>query len=422
MKLAFDRASVRRTDVNGRLHVEVSNISAATVNPYFGREIPGAEALGLQPDKIYQLLRDPGELAKAASTFNNLPLLSEHVPVFADKPKKELVVGSTGTDAVFEAPYLRNSLVVWDAVAIAGIESGEQRELSCAYFYTPDMTPGVYEGAPYDGVMRDIRANHVALVEIGRAGPAVVVSDANPFIKTPSKEKPMKPTRKAVAVRAALRAVLRPLMAQDGAFDIAALVVNVKSATLAQDSARIIKGVQAKLPTVDAAMLADTIKMAADAEPDEPDEKKPATDEQGPDESDEDYKKRMEAKKAAEDEDDAKKDGDKKAAMDTAIARASTNARAAAIADMQAIRRAEKEVQPHIGEVAAMDSAAAVYRLALDNAKVDLTGVPEAAYGAMVRMLRKPGEVNVAPRIAQDAAAASKTAAQFPALARFNQA
>ena len=51
------------------------------------------------------------------------------------------------------------------------------RELSCAYRYTPDFTPGKYEGTPYDFVMRAIRGNHVALVEEGRAGPDVVVAD-----------------------------------------------------------------------------------------------------------------------------------------------------------------------------------------------------------------------------------------------------
>ena len=70
--LAFDR-SARWKDQDGNLHVRVSNISKATVNPYRGNEIPGWEELGLDPKKIYQLLRDPDELKKAASTFCGLP-------------------------------------------------------------------------------------------------------------------------------------------------------------------------------------------------------------------------------------------------------------------------------------------------------------------------------------------------------------
>ena len=42
------------------------------------------------------------------------------------------------------------------------------------------MTPGVYEGHRYDGIMTNIRGNHVALVKDGRAGTDVVVQDAMP--------------------------------------------------------------------------------------------------------------------------------------------------------------------------------------------------------------------------------------------------
>ena len=86
--LAFDRASVRTYDRDGRLHVEISNISKATVNPYIGREIPDWKALGLDPDKVYKLLRDPDELAKAAPTFNNIPVLSRHVAAAARAPER----------------------------------------------------------------------------------------------------------------------------------------------------------------------------------------------------------------------------------------------------------------------------------------------------------------------------------------------
>jgi hypothetical protein len=175
--LAFDR-SLRTTDKDGRLHVAVCNLSKSNVCEYRGSEIPGADALGLDPNRLYRLLRDPKELAKAAPTFNNLPLLIAHVPVTADDPRRDLVVGSTGTDAAFENGFLRNSLVVWDSEAIAGIETEAQKELSAAYHYTADMTPGEFNGESYAGVMRNIVGNHVALVAEGRAGPDVVVGDS----------------------------------------------------------------------------------------------------------------------------------------------------------------------------------------------------------------------------------------------------
>jgi hypothetical protein len=179
--LAHDRmGSVRMTDEDGRLHVAATPISKACVNAYYGREIPGADALGLAPDRLYNLLRDPAELARAAPSFNALPVLAEHAHVTAAAPRADLVVGTTGTNARFTSPYLTNSLAIWNAGAIHNIRSGAQRELSCAYRYTPVMEAGQFEGQPYDGRMTNIRGNHVALVPSGRAGPDVVVADAKP--------------------------------------------------------------------------------------------------------------------------------------------------------------------------------------------------------------------------------------------------
>jgi hypothetical protein len=175
--LAFDK-SVRTVDHDGHLRIAVANISKATVNPYYGKEIPGWKELGLEPSRTYQLLRDPAELAKSAATFNGKPLVKKHVPLNADDHPHEKVVGSVGNDVRWEAPYLRASLTVWDNNSIAGIDTGDQRELSSAYYYDADMTPGEFAGMSYDGVMRNIRGNHVALVEAGRAGSDVAVGDA----------------------------------------------------------------------------------------------------------------------------------------------------------------------------------------------------------------------------------------------------
>jgi hypothetical protein len=177
--LALDRASGRTYDRDGRLHVAIANISKANVCPYAGEEIPDCDRLGLQPDRTYQLLRDPDELAKAAPTFRNLPILSRHVPVSADDHQPGLVIGSTGTDVAFVAPYLQSSLVIWSAAAITRIEDGSQRELSSAYRYRAIMEPGDFEGVRFDGKMVDIIGNHVALVAEGRAGADVVVGDAS---------------------------------------------------------------------------------------------------------------------------------------------------------------------------------------------------------------------------------------------------
>lgn len=176
--LALDRASIRRTDQDGHLHVALTPISKAAVNPYLGREIPGYEALGLDPDRTYNLLRDPDELAKAAPTFAGKPLLLDHEPVSADDHPRGRTVGAVGEGVVWRAPYLMAPLSVWDGEAIRGIESGRQKELSSAYRYTPVLEPGTYQGQHYDLRMTGIIGNHVSLVAEGRAGSDVVVGDS----------------------------------------------------------------------------------------------------------------------------------------------------------------------------------------------------------------------------------------------------
>lgn len=179
--LTFDAApSQRETDENGFLHVGASHITKATVNPYYGREIPGWQEAGLDPEAVYYGLRDPEELQASLETWAGLPLHIEHHVDSAEEPQKLTRVGAVGTGAVWNPPYVDAPLTVWDRAAIDAIEDGSFRELSCAYRYDPDFTPGTYEGTPYDFIMRNIRGNHVALVEEGRAGPDVVVADSLP--------------------------------------------------------------------------------------------------------------------------------------------------------------------------------------------------------------------------------------------------
>ncbi len=181
--MAMDRASSRSYDADGRLHVDQANISKAVVNPYYGEEInkvmenqPGWQPL--QPDRKYMLLRPAEELEKATQTFNGLPILWVHKPTSAEDHPHEITIGATGNEAVFEAPYLKNSLSIWPAYASAAIEDGDQKQLSAGYKYRAVMEPGEYEGARFDGRMVDLVGNHIALVVEGRAGADVGVGDS----------------------------------------------------------------------------------------------------------------------------------------------------------------------------------------------------------------------------------------------------
>lgn len=180
--------SARTRDKNGFLQVKTSNLTRDHVAPYYGREIPGWEERQLDPDRIYYGWRNPDELKAALATFNGVPLLIEHKFDSAEHPNKELRVGTVGTSAKWEPPYITNALSVWDEKAISAIEDGTLRDLSCGYRYKPDFTPGeTPDGLAYDFVMRDIACNHVALVHEGRA-PYCYVSDEKPRGITMSEE------------------------------------------------------------------------------------------------------------------------------------------------------------------------------------------------------------------------------------------
>lgn len=375
--LAFDRASVRTIDANGRLQISRTNISKANVNGYYGREIPRSEELGLEPNKLYRLWRHPDELRKAAKTFNNIPVLSKHIPDFPTDPPNEFRVGVTHSNAEFDGTYLTVGMSIWDNSAIAGIESGEQRELSASYKYVADMTPGVTpDGEPYDGVMRDIFGNHEALVPDGRAGPDVLVADSLP--------PELNHMRKHKV--AAIRATLKPLLAQD-----ADLEAEVRKALLALDEAE--KEDEKENKTAD------------DEDDDEKDKKKTADDEDDEDDKDK--------KKTADDEDDEEDDKVSKTAMDSAIRLAADSATKKAAENFRKVREAEQIVRPLIGDVVAMDSAEDVYRTALEQSGVDIAGVHPSAYPAMVKMAISQKE-NSRPVIAQDSASVSEFEKAFP--------
>lgn len=175
-RFALDRA-MHRIDSDGHLHIDGANISKAMICPYLGSEIPNSVELGLDPSKIYMLYRDAAELEAAAPTYENKPLMADHIVVSAEQPYKQYVAGSV-SNVRFSFPYLKADLAVWNAEDIGKIQSGEREEISCGYRYRADMSPGQFEGKKYDGVMRELGCNHIAFVEAGRCGPEVTAAES----------------------------------------------------------------------------------------------------------------------------------------------------------------------------------------------------------------------------------------------------
>lgn len=365
VKFAFDKASVRTYDDDGMMHVALTPISKSNVCIYYGKEIPDSESLGLEPNKAYRLLRDPEELRKAVSTFNNKPLLNKHIGVTVIDPPKEAIVGSTGERAEFDGTYLKNSLVIWDIDSILGVETDKQKEISSSYRYRLDMTPGEYEGEAYDGVMRDIVCNHVAIVPSGRAGPDVFVYDSKPTgnILMTLKEK--------------LMAVIKPYLANDEKPD----EVEKKVDEVIKDDAT-----QAEK---DNESEAERLKREEkELKEREERERKDRERDRKADDSEDD--KDGKSKNTADDEDDDKKAKDNKMAMDAAIS--------AVERKFMALRQAERDVRPVVGELAC-DSAEDVYRTALKQMGCeDYATLPSGALRSVFNTLAK------APTMAQDSA------------------
>lgn len=415
MKLAFDRTA-RRIDADGRLHVARSHISKATVNPYYGKEIPGFEELGLSADKIYRLLRDPVELERGAETFARLPILSEHVPVTVDSPRPDLVVGAIGSEINFASPYLDADICIWDAKAIAGIETDKIRELSCAYRYIPVMESGEFEGQPYDGRMTEIQGNHLALVEVGRAGSDVVVADKNPFIKY--KETAMKMSKLGKALFAALCSA-SPVLAADSA--LPALVGSADRKTFNRET------VKAKLLALDSELDPQQLDNVIDALLDvEQDPKPTETPMAAADESPADKLRKLLAGKVDESV-IAEACGLMQPAAADAVPEPEVGMKKEDVAaamdsmrkEMREANEAAREVRHMVGDVA-MDSAAEIYGFALDHMKVDRKGVEGApALRALFKVAASANSAAPIPRVAQDAGGLVK---QFPGAARFRNA
>lgn len=416
--MAFDRQSARSIDADGRLHVSKTNISKANVCPYFGREIPNWQELGLDGDKVYRLYRDPEELAKGASTFNNLPILNKHIRVTVEEPKQENVVGSIGSDVSFSAPFLQASLSFWVASAIAGIESEQQCELSPAYYYRADMTPGTApDGEAFDGVMRDIKGNHLALVEAGRAGPDVYVADSDPFVKNTIKPKEtpaMKMTKLGKALFVSLRG-LSPKIAQDSA--LPALVGEAEKKTFKKAAA--LKGLLAMDSEIDAEKADEIIDAVIGVEgspeavelnrelgQDEPDLMDFLAGKLSPEDL-EAVKGMMTPAKDAE-------PGMKPEAVEEKVTAAMDSMRV----EFRQLEQAKVDVRAVVGDVIGMDSAEEVYRFALGKMGHDHKDMPAAGLRTMFNAVKDVKAPRQAPRIAEDSAA---TVQQFN-LGRFGQA
>lgn len=120
--------------------------------------------------------RPPEEVfsPEALASFEMVPVTNNHPPMHLDAATaKGFAVGATGENVRQDGDKVRCGLMVFDAPTVADMVAGKL-ELSCGYAVEVVNTPGVSpQGEHYDAIQRKIRGNHVAVVDVGRAGPDV---------------------------------------------------------------------------------------------------------------------------------------------------------------------------------------------------------------------------------------------------------
>lgn len=109
------------------------------------------------------------------STLAGVPLTNRHPAKLVDSNNaRKFTVGHVSDIVERDGKFIKTSVVVADQKVIDEIENKGLREVSCGYKADLEFTPGITEdGEEYDAIQRNIRYNHLAVVDKGRAGPQV---------------------------------------------------------------------------------------------------------------------------------------------------------------------------------------------------------------------------------------------------------
>lgn len=157
-------------------------ITKAGIFPYLGRQI----SPDLEPERIYHVLRPEAELfaEETVKSFNLIPLLIGHPRTLLGRREEGFVPaeekgmdGTTGEAAKREGDKIVNDIKLFSERIKDEVNSGK-KELSAGYFCDFVPEAGLWRGQHYDFVQKNIRGNHIALVEKGRSGSDVRVMDS----------------------------------------------------------------------------------------------------------------------------------------------------------------------------------------------------------------------------------------------------
>lgn len=199
---AVSVAGTRRTG-DGYLIADAKAVRTG-IQLYAGHEVGKPEMA------IVRVYRSEDEVRSADSlrSFSHAPVTVDHPAqaVTADN-WKQLAVGEVSTAATWDGNRISLPLILKDASAIEVVNAGK-RELSAGYTCDLDWTAGTTaDGQAFDAQQKNIRANHVAIVDRGRAGSECRIGDADPHKWGAS---PITPTtdKETITMSDALRTVV----------------------------------------------------------------------------------------------------------------------------------------------------------------------------------------------------------------------
>lgn len=172
--IVLDSKSSRYFDENGYLVIKDNKIAKAGVFDYLGREISDKLPAG----EIYKVYRPWEELEKTAKDFEGMPVKFGHE--WVEPAKRDVKIGAVSGEVKLEEPYLIADIKIYYKGAIEAITGEGIVELSPGYIAKYMNEDGEHNGEKYDFTQRDIKYNHLAIVENGRSGKDVKISDNKP--------------------------------------------------------------------------------------------------------------------------------------------------------------------------------------------------------------------------------------------------
>ena len=163
----FDYGQVTKSEMTDEGYLKVW-CKAARVGTQRYTRGDGTQVVEYRPEDE---VSNPESLA----SFGMKAVTLNHPKVLLDSKTTKLhQVGHAGSHVRFSDGFVEVSLIVTDQAAIEAIQRGDAQEVSAGYRVDYDNTPGVTpDGQSYDGVQRNIRVNHIAIVPKGRAGSQV---------------------------------------------------------------------------------------------------------------------------------------------------------------------------------------------------------------------------------------------------------